>query len=210
MPFPYRNKLSKVDPMKRTMSIILALFLCPLLCRAQNINAGQLTSPIITENSVEVCLNSRYSEHSLRGTASARQISNILWAAGKAPFTGTRRDIYVAPPTATYLYDPDGHSLNWYSNDVRNDGAFAIFYESQLDFDTGVSIMPALLASVSLWNSTESPVASCPKGIGYPKARLIFGAQSVRGLNTELAVHSSVPVGEPGWLPDPCTALKKC
>src|SRR4030042_980253 len=206
MPFLHGDKLSKVDPMKRTMSIILALFLCPLLCRAQNINAGQLTSPIITENSVEVCLNSRYSEHSLRGTASARQISNILWAAGKAPFTGTRRDIYVATPTATYLYDPDGHSLNSYSNDVMNDGAFAIFYESQLDFDTSVSIMPALLASVSLWNSTESPVASCPKGIGYPKARLIFGAQSVRGLNTELAVHSSVPVGEPGWLPDPCTA----
>jgi hypothetical protein len=66
--------------------------------------------------------------------------------------------------------------------------------------------MPALLASVSLWNSTESQVASCPKGIGYPKARLIFGVQSGRGLTTKLAVHCSVPEGEPGWLPDPCTA----
>ncbi|MHC4324427.1 MAG: nitroreductase family protein, partial [Planctomycetota bacterium] len=155
---------------------------------------------------MEICLNSRYSEHSLRGTANARQISNILWAAGAVPFTGTHRDIYVATPAATYLYDPNGHSLSWYSNEVRDDGAFAIIYESQLDFDTGVSFMPALLASVSLWNSTESPVASCPKGIGYPKARLIFGVQSVRGLKTELAVHSSVPEGESGWLPDPCTA----
>jgi hypothetical protein len=65
--------------------------------------------------------------------------------------------------------------------------------------------MPALLASVSLCKSTESPVASCPKGIGYPKARLIFGVQSGAGLTTNLVAHSSVPEGEPGWLPDPCT-----
>ena len=210
----------KVDQMRRTISTIAALVLCAMLWPAGTggaaamdtnselmaVEAGRLPSPIVTENSVEVCLNSRYSEHSLRGTANAQQISNILWAAGNVPFTGTHRNIYLTTPTATYLYDPDGHSLSWYSNDVRDDGAFAIFYESQLDFDTGISFMPALLASVSLWNSTESPVASCPKGIGYPKARLIFGVQPVRGLKTELAVHSSVPEGEPGWLPDPCTA----
>jgi hypothetical protein len=79
-------------------------------------------------------------------------------------------------------------------------------YESELDFDTGVSFMPALLASVSLCNSTESPVASCPKGLGYPKARLIFGVQSVEALTTNLYVHSSIPEGQPSWLPDPCTA----
>ena len=73
-----------------------------MLCQAQNISAGQLPSPIITENSVEVCLNSRNSEHSLRGTANAQQINNILWAAGAAPFTGTHRNIYVATPTATF------------------------------------------------------------------------------------------------------------
>ncbi len=191
--------------MRRTMSIILALFLCPMFCHAQNINVGQLPSPIVTENSVEVCMNSRYSQHSLRGTANVQQISNILWAAGKVPFTGTHRDIYLATPTATYLYDPHGHSLSWYSNVVRDDGAFAVIYESQLDFDTGVSFMPALLSSVSLCKSTEPAVASCPKGIGYPKARLIFGIQSGRELTSNLAVQSSVPEGEPGWLPDPCT-----
>ena len=213
------NPFWKFNQMKRTTSTILALALCPMLCHARtgeattmdtafnpvSIGTGQLPSQIITGNSVETCLNSRYSQHSLGGTASAQQLSNIVWAAGKAPFTGTHRDIYVLTPAGTYLYDPNSHSLSWHSSEIRDDGAFAIRYESELDFDTGVSFMPALLASVSLCKSTESPVVSCPKGIGYPKARLIFGVQPVSGLTTKLAVHSSVPEGEPGWLPDPCT-----
>ena len=206
--------------MKRIMSTILALALCLMLCQAQMveaatmgttfyliaIDADQLPSPIVTGNSVEACLNSRYSQHSLGGTASTQQLSNVLWAAGRAPFTGTHRDIYVLTPAGTYLYDPNGHSLSWHSNDVRDDGAFSIRYERQLDFDAGVSFMPALLASVSLCRSTESPVASCPKGLGYPKTRLIFGVQAGKGLTSELAAHCSVPEGAPGWLPDPCTA----
>ncbi|MHC4640758.1 MAG: nitroreductase family protein [Planctomycetota bacterium] len=206
--------------MKRTISTILALVLCPLFCQVcvleaatvstildpASITTGPLPEPIVTQNSVEICLNSRYSQHSLSGTASDSQISNIVWAAGKVPFTGTQRDIYIATPTGTFLYEPNSHSTSWYSDEVTNDGAFAIKYESQLDFDTGVSFMPALLASVSLCNSTQSPVASCPKGIGYPKARLIFGVQSGRALTSNLAVHCSVLEGQPGWLPDPCTA----
>ena len=191
--------------MKRTMPTILALALCPIFCQARGVDADKLPVPIITENSVETCLNSRYSQHSLRGTVNTQQISNIVWAAGSVPFTGTHRDIYVLTPSATYLYDPNSHSLIWHSYEARDDGAFAIRYESELDFDTGVSFMPALLASVSLCNSTESPVASCPKGIGYSKARLIFGAQPVNELTAKLAVHSSVPESEPGWLPDPST-----
>jgi hypothetical protein len=192
--------------MDRVMLIFLALVLCQTLCQAQTISAGSLPSPLITENSVELCLNSRYSQHSLRGTASTQQISNIVWAAGRAPFTGTHRDIYVVTPSGTYLYDPNGHLLTWHSSAVKDDGAFQIRYESELDFDTGVSFMPALLASVSLCRSSESQVASCPKGIGYTKARLIFGVQPVRAPTTELVAHCSVPEGEPGWLPDPCTA----
>jgi hypothetical protein len=65
--------------------------------------------------------------------------------------------------------------------------------------------MPAMLASVSLWQSTQSPVASCPKGLGYPKTRLFFGVQKVLGLTSTLSAHSSIPQGQPGWLPDPCT-----
>jgi len=193
--------------MRMIMSTILALAFCSVLCQAQIVNAGNLPSPIVTRNSVEVCLNSRYSQHNLsRTSASTQQLSNVLWAAGRAPVTGSYRNIYGVTPTGTYLYNPVSHSLSWHSNEVTNDGAFAIRYEGELDFDAGVSFMPALLASVSLCKSTESPMASCPKGIGYAKTRLIFGAQAGKGLTTQLLVHSSVPEGEPGHLPDPSTA----
>lgn len=143
--------------MKRIMSMILALALCPAVWRTQAVNAGSLPSPIVTANSVELCLNSRYSQHTLNKTiASDQQLSNVLWAAARAPFAGSYRNIYVATSTGTYLYDPNGHSLSWHSNEVTSEGAFAIRYESELDFDAGVSFMPALLASVSLCKSTES------------------------------------------------------
>ncbi len=188
----------------KKLTLIACLFLA-ILRQAPTVNAGNLPSPIVTGNSVELCLNSRYSQHSLGGTANDQQISNVVWAAGKAPFTGTYRNIYVVKPSGTYLYDPIGHSLNWYSSETVSGAAFAIRYDRELDFDAGVSFMPALLASVSLGRSTESPVASCPKGLGYPTTRLFFGVQAVKGLTSTLAAHSSVPKGQPGWLPDPCT-----
>jgi hypothetical protein len=159
-----------------------------------------LPEPIFTGKSVEICLNSRYSYHNPTGTASDQQLSNILWAAGKAPVTGAFRDIYVATSNATYLYDPSYNTLNWYSNDVADRGAFVINYERELDFDAGLSYMPAILASVSLWGSTESSVSSCPM-----RSKLYFGVQEVRGLTSELVAHSSVPEGGDGWLPDPKT-----
>ncbi len=192
------------------MPVVLIFTFYLIFCQVQNseaaiTDANQLPAPLMTDNSVEICLNSRYSQHSLSGSASSQQISNIIWAAAKVPLTGTHRDIYIATPDGTYLYDPNNHSLTRHSNVVRDDGAFALIYESERDFDTGVSFMPAILASVSLCRSTESQMASCPKGLGYPKARLIFGVQSVRGLTTELTARCSVPEGEPGWLPDPST-----
>jgi hypothetical protein len=160
----------------------------------------ELPEPIITDNSVELCLNSRYSEHSLTGTATNQQIANVLWAAGKGPVTGSYRDIYVATPTAEYLYDPDTHSLSRYSDQQVTGGAFVINCESDLAFDTGVSYMLATLASVSLWESSESAVANCPK-----QTSLYFGVQEVRGLTPEVVAHCSLPQGDPGWLPDPST-----
>jgi hypothetical protein len=190
--------------MKGTMLGIAVLVAGPVLCRAQGVTAGDLPAPIVTRNSVETCLNSRYSQHSLSKTAaSAQQISNILWAAGRAPVVGAYRNIYVATPAGTYWYDPTGHSLTWHANEVVTDGACGIIYDTQLEFDAGVMFMPALLAGVSLGRSTEAPVASCPKGIGYPKARLFFGVQAGKGLTTELAARCSVAQGQPGWLPDP-------
>jgi len=159
-----------------------------------------LPEPILTGTSVALCLNSRYSYHNPTGTASDQQLSNVLWAAGKAPVTGAFRDIYVTTSTTTYLYDPSSNSLNWYSSDVADRGAFVLSFERELAFDAGLSYMPAILASVSLWGSTESSVSSCPM-----KSKLYFGVQDVRGLTSELVAHSSIPEGEDGWLPDPKT-----
>jgi len=189
---------------KKIVAAMLISAMGPVHCQAQGVTAGSLPAPIATKNAVETCLNSRYSQHSLSKTpATAQQIGNILWAAGHAPVAGTYRNIYIATLDGTYLYDPAGHSLSRYSDEATNDGGFAILYDAQLEFDAGVMFMPALLASVSLGHSTEAAVASCPKGIGYPKTRLIFGVQAVSGLTTQLAAHCSVPQGQPGWLPDP-------
>jgi len=191
----------------RNAAAILASAVWPMLCQAQGIPAGALPAPIITQNSVETCLNSRYSQHTLsRAAASVQQMSNILWAAGRAPVTGTYRNIFVATPSKTYRYDPTDHSLGQHSDEVVSDGGFAIIYDAQLEFDAGVMFMPAILASVSLARSVESPVASCPKGIGYPKTRLILGVQPVADLTTQLAARCSVAPEQPGWLPDPSMA----
>ncbi len=188
----------------RSIAAILALATWPMLCQAQGIVAGALPTPLVTQNPVETCLNSRYSQHTLsRAGASVQQMSNILWAAGRAPVTGTYRNIFVATPSGTYRYDPTGHSLSRHSDEVVSDGGFAIIHDAQLEFDAGVMFMPAILASVSLARSTESPVACCPKGIGYPTTRLIFGVQPVTDLTTQLAARCSVAPEQPGWLPDP-------
>jgi len=177
----------------------------------QTVAQERLPEPIIAGNSVELCLNSRYSEHSLTGTANNQQMANILWAAGKAPVTGTYRNIYVATPTGEYSYDPGTHSLSRHSDqsvtDYRNyfsrladSSAFVINGDSNLIFDTGVAYELAILSSVSLGKSSESAVANCPV-----TTSMQFGVQEVRELTSELVAHSSVQQGDPGWLPDPST-----
>lgn len=159
-----------------------------------------LLEPMVIDNSVELCLNSRNSQHILNGTVGPQQLSNVLWAAGKAPIIGAYRDIYVTTSDGTYLYNPDSHTLSLQSGDVAHGAAFIISYKRELVFDAGVSYMPAILASVSFGKSTETPLACCPKGVA-----LCFGSQEVSAVTDELVAHSSVPEGELGWLPDPRT-----
>ena len=159
-----------------------------------------LPEPIMTGQSVEICLNSRYSDHDPVGTATDQQISNVLWAAGKAPVTGTFRNIYVATPNGTYLYNPDDNSLSPYSEDTADRGAFVMSYERELAFDAGLTYMPAILASVSLWGSPGVSVSNCPM-----RSKLYFGVDEVRGLTSEVVAHSSLPETDEGWLPDPRT-----
>lgn len=157
-----------------------------------------LPQPIMTDNSVEICLNSRYSDHSLFGTANNQQIANVLWACGKAPVTGSYRNIYITKPSGEYQYNPDTHSISRRSDQQVIGGAFVIDCESDLPIDTGIAYMLATLSSVSLWKSSEPAVASCPK-----QTSLYFGVQNVKGLTSELVAYSSVKQGDPGWLPDP-------
>jgi hypothetical protein len=159
-----------------------------------------LPEPISTRQSVEICLNSRYSYHNPAGTASDQQLSNVLWAAGKMPITGTFRNIYVATPDGTYLYDPAKNSISLFSKGVTDRGAFVMSYERELAFDAGVSYMPAILASVSQWSIGGPSVSNCPM-----RSKLYFGVQDVRGLTPELVAHCSLPETDEGWLPDPET-----
>jgi hypothetical protein len=167
---------------------------------ATGTESKSLPEPISTGKSVELCLNSRYSNHNPSGTASDQQLSNVLWAAGKAPITGAFRKIYVATPDGTYLYGPDTNSLNWYSNEVADRGAFVLSFDRELDFDAGLSYMPAILASVSQYDAAGSSVSNCPM-----RTKLYFGVQEVRELTSELVAHCSLPETNEGWLPDPKT-----
>lgn len=172
--------------------------------------SDRLPEPIITGNSVEICLNSRYSSHSLTGTANNQQMANVLWAAGRAPVTGAYRNIYIATPTGEYLYAPGAHSLSPYSDqkvsDYQNyfarvdDRAFVINCDSDRAFDTGIAYQMAILSSVSLGKSSEAAMANCPV-----MTSLHFGVQDVGELTSELVANSSVPQEDPTWLPDPST-----
>ena len=163
--------------------------------RSRGRMAGPLPPPIDTGLSTALCFNSRVSMHSgLYGTATDQQISNVLWAAGRAPITGAYRTIRISTGEGTYTYHPEDHSLEYYSGETVSN-AFRINYDRELDFDAGVSYAMALAASVSLWTGTQSQVASCPQ-----IADLNFGIRSVPGLTDEL-----VAVSSDGTLPDPQT-----
>lgn len=156
---------------------------------------GPLPPPIITGRSAEICLNSRYSRHSgLTGVATDQQISNVLWAAGRAPVTGAFRTIYLRTRNGSYIYHPEEHALEYYSaTTVTN--AIRLNYDRERDFDAGVSYVLALWASVSLWTGTASQVASCPM-----ISDLNFGIAGVTGLTSQLVAISS-----DGTLPNPTT-----
>jgi len=159
-----------------------------------------LPAPVLTGQSVEICLNSRYSFHNPTGTATDQQLSNVLWAASKAPITGAFRSVNVATHDGTFLYDPADNSLSPLADDVADRGAFVLSYDRELAFDAGVSYMPAILASVSLWGGGILSVSSCPM-----RSKLYSGINESERLTTELVARCSLPETDEGWLPDPKT-----
>jgi hypothetical protein len=163
-----------------------------------------LPQPVITGTPVELCLNSRYSEHNLTGTAGIPQIASVLWAMGKAPVTGDYWNITVITSEGTYAYNPSTHALIKVSAQRINYGAFMVRSQSELYFDDGVAYTLATLAAIAQWKSGVPSVSSCVR-----LTDLYFGVQNVRGLNTDLAARSSFTDDKPGWLPDPDTKGKK-
>lgn len=159
-----------------------------------------LPEPLKTGQSVEICLNSRYSFHNPAGTASQQQISNVLWAAGRMPITGSFRNIYLATPDGTYLYDPADNSLSSSAEDIADRGAFVLSWDRELAFDAGLSYMPAILASVSLRSDSGLTLSNCPM-----RSKLYFGTNETRGLTSEVVARCSLPESDDGWLPDPKT-----
>lgn len=154
-----------------------------------------LPTPVDSGRSLQVCLNSRTSQHAaLGGRATAQQIANVLWAAGRAPVTGTLRTIYLTTPDGKFVYRPEDHALVP-SGDETVSTAFRITYDRDRDFDAGVSYTFALLAATAQWSGKSRQLAHCPVGTD-----LNFGIGDVTGLTTEVAAVSS-----DGSLPSPAT-----
>ncbi len=143
----------------------------------------------VADNSLEESLNSRTSggsDHSTSGEATNQQISNVLWATGKAPVVGSYRNVYISKKDATYLYNPADHSLTWHSDTTSGGDAFVLEYQRELNFDAGVACMFALSSSVAQWDGTVSQLRSCPKGL-----KVHFGIGTVPGITTNLVAISS-------------------
>ncbi len=159
---------------------------------------GSLPEPIITGNSLEICLNSRYSFHGQSGNLSDQQLSNIMWAAAMVPYAGTNRTIYVTTVNGTYQYHTDNNSLSYYSSENTVTGTYTeadvfLNYDVELNFDRGASYMAALLAAVSLWESSEQPVTTGPRGDGA-----YFGLSASETLtSTPVAISSNASLPTP-------------
>jgi len=191
---PDNEEIKKLKMQRRVFCKATALGISSLLTgslsdKAYARHRGRLAllPPVTTGNSTEICLNSRASIHSgLTGIPSDQEISNVLWAAGRAPVYGQYRTIYYKDSTGTYTYDPASHTLTYDSGGTTTNG-FRITYSSEYDYDSGISYTFALSASVSLWTGTQSQLASCPQGND-----IVFGLRSIPvGLTQELVAVSS-------------------
>jgi nitroreductase len=181
--------------------LVAARYLRP--ARPLSAQATALPPPVDPQWSLEVCLNSRTSHHgSLGGRATDQQLANVLWAAGRAPVTGSRRTIYVATPEGKYVYHPEDHTLTPHADEPVGN-AFRITYDRERDFDAGVSYTFGLLAAVAQWSGTSGQLASCPVG-----SDLNFGIGTVTGLSTE-AVAASSDSSLPTPVTDGATSLHR-
>jgi hypothetical protein len=167
--------------------------------------------------SSEIVLNSRYSVHGgYSGALPLQVVANILWAAGKAPMTGSSRKIYAALPDNVYVYDENQHALVLHKKGnhlSESNLALEVGVSGELDEDAGACLHYAQLAALSFWTSSTNQPVCCVKDSSRSNANstwspgstihmgCCFGrASSVNGLTSQL-----VAVSSDGSLPDPDT-----
>lgn len=183
-------------------------------------SAPQLPEVTSNENSVEICLNSRRSEHSGYSSNLNDQVAaNCLWAAASAPLVATERFIYVALPDGVfrYRYVDGNHQLEEVkTGDHRTENATAFEIGISTDpsdavEDAGIALHWAQLASVAFWQGTTNQPVCCPKDSATfdadwnPVSSLhlvnCYGSMSsIAGITGSVVAKSS-----DGSLPDPVT-----
>lgn len=183
--------------------LLVALFILIQVIGVHTALSKELPEPVNVNNSVEICMNSRFSRHDVNelGNGTNDQwLSNVLWAAGKAPITGEYRNIKVETwEGGVYRYHPNNHTLIRVGPGISYPSAFKLFFDSDSYFDTGVSSMYSLLSAVSQWNGTKLQLANCPKGASGYKiefsildlVRKTSSGDEEIGLTSELVAKSS-------------------
>lgn len=103
----------------------------------ENQSAGKLLNEQnFPGNSVELSLNSRVSYHEgYSGKAPDQWLSNVLWAAGRAPVTSDPMNIYITTTQGRYHFHPENNSLSNRSSGNSNEAAFVLDYDGELGFD---------------------------------------------------------------------------
>jgi len=123
-------------------------------------------------NSVEICLNSRYSFHGGYTKNTSNQIiANILRATAAAPLMATDRIIYAALPDNLYSYKYENgmHLVEVHeSGDKRTESntAFEVGVAtnpSDAIEDAGAALHLAQLASTAFWSTNNDQPGCCPK-----------------------------------------------
>lgn len=144
------------------------------IAKSHTSKQATLSLPEIIDNgnSVEICLNSRYSFHGGYSTSTTNQIiANTLQATAAAPLLATGRTIYAALSDNLYLYNyvNGEHHLEIHTaGDKRTESTTAFEIGVATDpadavEDAGAALHWAQLASIAFWSSGSNQPGCCPK-----------------------------------------------
>ncbi len=191
----------------------------PSQTRRTAIPHGAIPLPPVRPNpfSSEIVINSRISYHGgYSGTLSTEILSNVLWAAARAPMAGSTRTIYAALPENVYRYDETTHTLLVHEtgNHLSEPNlAFEVGVAGELIEDAGIALHYAHLAACAFWVTTSDQPSCCPKESAATWANSSWNPQSsvhmvnsygrmgtVSGITGQAVAQSS-----DGSLPDPAT-----